>query len=224
MHAARPYRRSATRERLVRRCAAPNEDWLRQWEPTPPGDWGELNSPLAFRSLLPRPAPGRPRRARRCRSRSACDRRPDGTAGRPASRSATSCGGRSAPATPATGSTRGVGRPRRHPDRARARRRPRVPLRRPAPDRGQHPAGERAVPAGGGEARLPRGGAPPALPAHRRRLARPRRVRDDRARTSPPRAACWPAGTGSATATGPLSSSYRGWRRRGTDLLVGDTP
>ena len=34
-------------------------------------------------------------------------------------------------------------------------------------------------PAGGGEARLPRGGVPPALHAHRRRLARPHRIRDD---------------------------------------------
>jgi ribosomal-protein-alanine N-acetyltransferase len=46
----RPYRRrDADAWSAVRRA---NQNWLRKWEPTLTGDWRDLNSPLAYRSLL----------------------------------------------------------------------------------------------------------------------------------------------------------------------------
>ncbi|HEY2670384.1 MAG TPA: GNAT family protein [Rugosimonospora sp.] len=46
----RPYqRRDARAWSEVRRA---NEQWLAQWEPTPPGPWYELNSPSSFRYVL----------------------------------------------------------------------------------------------------------------------------------------------------------------------------
>ncbi len=50
---------------------------------------------------------------------------------------------------------------------------------RPAPHRGQHPAREHREPGRGAQAGLPQRGAAPALPAHRRRLARPPVLRAD---------------------------------------------
>jgi ribosomal-protein-alanine N-acetyltransferase len=45
----RPYRRAdATAWAAVRRA---NESWLTQWEPTPYGNWRDLNSPAAFRAV-----------------------------------------------------------------------------------------------------------------------------------------------------------------------------
>ena len=70
-------------------------------------------------------------------------------------------------------------RPDGHPDRARARRRPRARHGRPAPDRGQHPAREHREPGGRAQARVPVRGAPAALPAHRGGVARPPVVRPD---------------------------------------------
>jgi ribosomal-protein-alanine N-acetyltransferase len=46
----RPYRRSDARAWSNLRRS--NEAWLAPWEPTVHGNWRDLNSPLAFRSLL----------------------------------------------------------------------------------------------------------------------------------------------------------------------------
>ena len=163
---------------LVARSRIANEAWLAPWEPTPPGPWAELNSPRRVPAASTASCAGR------------AARRGDAVRGLPARRDGRGAAGRAAhpgqhrAAGVLLGVRRLLGRlagrrPGRHPDRAGARRRPRVRRRRAAPHRGQHPAGEQAQPAGGGEARLPRGGVPPALPAHRRRLARSRRVRPD---------------------------------------------
>lgn len=46
----RPYRRRDAEAWSTVRCE--NRDWLRKWEPTLIGDWDELNSVYAYRSLL----------------------------------------------------------------------------------------------------------------------------------------------------------------------------
>ena len=111
----------------------------------------------------------------------ACRSRSRSTAGSPArSRSTTSCAARRSSRRSATGSTgtspaaascpRAVALVIDHCFR----------VGRPAPDRGRDPAGELQLPAGGGEARHPRGRVRAAVPAHRRRLARPPDLRHHR--------------------------------------------
>src|SRR5205823_13706059 len=93
---------------------------------------------------------------------------------------------------------RGGGRPRGDADIRRARRRPLLPPRRPAPCRGVYSSRERSQPPGGGKARLPRRRAAPALSAYRRRLARPPRLRADGRGSSGGTAAPLASGEGSA--------------------------
>jgi [ribosomal protein S5]-alanine N-acetyltransferase len=45
----RPYRRRDAKAWSTVRLA--NEEWLSKWEPTPGGDWAELNSPYSYRSI-----------------------------------------------------------------------------------------------------------------------------------------------------------------------------
>ena len=141
-----PYRR-ADAQRVVARSAVANEAWLAKWEPTPPRRLGRPQLAGRVPAGAQRTAAGRPARqgdavrrvpARRRRRRAA------GRAGHARQHRA---------AGVLLGVRRILGRlPRRRPghdpDRAGARGRPRLRRRRPAPHRGQHPAGERA-PAGG---------------------------------------------------------------------------
>ena len=70
-------------------------------------------------------------------------------------------------------------RPGGHDRGRRPGRRPLFRVRRAAPAGGDRTAGERAEPAGAGQARVPRRGAVPPLPRCRRRVARPPVLRHD---------------------------------------------
>ena len=119
----RPYRRSDAA--AWSECGIANEEWLAPWEPTPPGLVGRAELagrvPLVHREHAPGRPPGRRDAVRGLPARAAA-----GNGSSASSPWATSCGGRSAPRTPATGSTARVAGRGRHPDRAGARRRPRL--------------------------------------------------------------------------------------------------
>ena len=161
----RPYHRSDGRVwSEVRRA---NEQWLSKWEPTPPGSWYELNAPGAFRYVL-----RELRRAGRtgeampfavCYEGELVGQLSIGNIVRRAF-----CSGYAGYWIDARLAGRGIiptalALVVDHAFRAGGLHRIEVNIR---PEN---------VPS-----RLPGGGVPPPLPAHRRRVAGPRRVRDDR--------------------------------------------
>ena len=192
----RPFRRGDARAWSELRRA--NESWLAPWEPTMVGNWYDLNSPLAYRSLY--------RELRRtARDGTAMpfaiwliDGRTERMVGQLTIGNIVRrafCSGHAGYWVDAAVAGRGV-----MPTRSGARDRSRVSLRRHAPDGSQHPAGERSVPPGRREARLPRRGSCTCVTCTSTARGGTTSVTRSPPKKSPPTADCWPGGTGCATA------------------------